>query len=143
MIAHQKNSLLSKGKDKKNDASSLGEEKFNEFLFFEYFEAYEFRNKKNEIFNKKFIFENHINNSLRMITGSDCHQWSYYPNEDEFSSSEYAFTFVKCLPCFKGLVMAITDTRRIKLTNSFFNPTETKLESINFRIDGEEHRIPL
>lgn len=143
MIAHQKNSLLSNGNHKKNDVSSLGEEKFNEFLFFEYFEAFEFRNKKNEIFNKKFILENHKNESLRMITGSDCHQWRVYPKEDESSTGEFAFTFIKCLPCFRGLVMAVTDTRRIKLTNSFFNPTEYRLENIIYKIDGEEHTIPL
>jgi len=143
MIAHQKNSLSSKGKDKQNDASALGKEKFNDFLFCEYFEAFEFRNKRNEIFNKKYIFENKINNSLRMITGSDCHQWSVYPKENESSTNEYSFTYIKCLPCFKGLVMAITDTRRIKLTNSFFNPIEKKLECIDFSIDGEIRSIPL
>jgi hypothetical protein len=139
MIAHQKNSLSSKGKSKQNDASTLGEQKFNEFLFFEYFEAYEFRNKKNELFNKKYIFENNFDSSLRMITGSDCHKWEVYPKEDESSTNEYAFTYIKCLPCFKGLVMAITDYRRIKLTNSFFNPTEAKLDSIKLKIDRIEH----
>ena len=143
MIAHQKNSLLSKGKSKKNDASTLGEKTFNELLFLEYFEAYEFRNKKNEIFNKAYIFENKFDNNLRMITGSDCHAWEVYPKEDKSSTNEYSFTFIKCLPCFKGLVMAITDNRRIKLTNSFFNPTATKLDSIKLRIKGIEHIIPL
>lgn len=143
MIAHQKNSLSSEGKEKQNDASTLGMAKFNDFLFFEYFEAFEFRNKKNEIFNKRYIFENNLNDDLRMITGSDCHQWSVYPKEDEFSTSEYSFTYIKCLPCFKGLVMAVTDIRRIKLTNSFFNPIEKKLECIDLSINEEMRSIPL
>ena len=143
MIAHQKGSLSSTQKSKKNDVSALGQEKLNEFLFSDYFEAYEFRNKKNELFNKKYIFDNELNTKMRMITGSDCHQWSVYPKEDETSTSEYALTYIKCLPCFKGLVMAITDSRRIKHTRSFFNPSEIKLDNISIQIRDRNYNIPL
>lgn len=143
MIAHQKNSLTTTGKAKKCDVASLGSEKFNEFLFTEYFEAYEFRNKKNEIFNKNYILSNNAEDELRFITGSDCHEWDVYPNEDAKSSNEYSFTFVKCLPTFKGLVMAITDHRRIKLVNSFFDPSFHSIEKLDIDIDGNKHQIPL
>ena len=143
MIAHQKNSLMSTSKSKKNDALSLGHDAFNEFLFTEYFEAYEFRNKRNELFNKKYIFDNNADHTLRMITGSDCHEWSVYPKEDATSNSDFVFTYFKCIPSFKGVVMAITDYRRIKMANSFFNPASNSLDAINFLIDGKEHIIPL
>lgn len=144
MIAHQKNSLTTTGKAKKCDVASLGNEKFNEFLFTEYFEAFEFRNKKNEIFNKNYIFNNNVENELRFITGSDCHDWSVYPREEDTGSfNELSFTFVKCLPTFKGLVMAITDYRRIKLVNSFFDPSSFSIDKFDIEIDGTTHQIPL
>ena len=143
MIAHQKSSLSSTQQAKKNDASTLGPEQLNEFLFTNYFEAYEFRNKKNELFNKHYIFSNKLENKMRMITGSDCHQWSVYPKEDETSKGDYSFTYIKCLPCFKGLVMAITDFRRIKYTRSFFNPSEIKLNTLDLKINEKHYSIPL
>lgn len=144
MIAHQKNSLTTTGKAKKCDAASLGNEKFNEFLFTEYFEAFEFRNKKNEIFNKNYIFDNNIENELRFITGSDCHDWSVYPREENAgSSNDFCFTFVKCLPTFKGLVMSITDYRRIKLVNSFFDPSSFSVDRFDIEINGTTHQLPL
>lgn len=43
------------------------------------------------------------------ITGSDCHVWNAYPNKDNNvkTSKEY-LTRVKCLPTFKGLVLALS-----------------------------------
>ena len=55
LIAHQKNSLGSK-KPRVNDASSVGEELFNELVFLDYFEAYEYKNQKNELFNKTYNY---------------------------------------------------------------------------------------
>ena len=143
MIAHQKNSLTSEGKPSKNDVLTLGKEKFNEFLFTEYFEAFEFRNKKNEIFNKKYIFKNGVEDDLRFITGSDCHDWRVYPNEEEGSENEFCFTYMKCLSTFRGVVMAMTDQRRIKLVNSFFNPNAICIDKIQFKIGDEEIDIPM
>ena len=39
--------------------------------------------------------------------------------------------------------MAITDYRRIKTVNSFFNPAETYLPSIKMTINGVDTEIPL
>jgi len=143
MIAHQKNTLTSTSKPKKNDALTLGKEKFNELLFTEYFEAFEFRNKKNDMFNKKYIFSNGVENDLRFITGSDCHDWTVYPMEDSLSKTDYSFTYVKCIPSFKGLVMAMTDHRRIKLVNSFFNPNALWLDKIELAIANQKIVIPM
>lgn len=142
LIAHQKGTLTSKV-SKKSDANTVGEEKFQEFLYTDFFEAFEFKNKKNEIFNKSYIFSNGIEEELRFVTGSDCHDWRFYPKENEKDTSEFRYTYVKCLPTFKGLVMAVTDYRRIKTVNSFFNPSEFFLPEIKIAINGVEKNIPL
>lgn len=144
MIAHQKNTLTSKAKAKKDDVLALGEDKFNEFLFLDYFQAYEFRNKKNQLYNKTYIDEKQLEDNLRMLTGSDCHDWNYYPRIDKNDKgSDFAFSYCKCLPTFKGLMMAVTDSRRIMLENSFFNPNAKVEETIKIQIDQRVIDIPL
>ena len=143
MIVHQKGSLSSNHKPGDHDANSLGESKLQEFLYTEYFEAYEFKNKKNEIFSKKYIVDKEYQDLLRLITGSDCHSWIHYPHIDEKDTEDFEFTWLKCLPTFRGLVMAMTDYTRIKRTNSFFSVDDKKLTHIDVVIDGEKKSIPL
>ncbi|MEE0127289.1 MAG: hypothetical protein UE116_03160 [Clostridia bacterium] len=141
MIAHQKETLSSK-KTRSNDVMSLGKEKFNELVFLDYFESFEFKNKRNEIFNKYYIENNKDNlksKDLRFITGSDCHKWNEYPEEDE----NFSFTYLKCLPTFRGLAMAVTNVKRIKLVNSFFTSSDNKVDNIKININGKEKIIPL
>lgn len=142
LIVHQKSSLTS-SRSYKNDANTVGKEKFQEFVYTDYFEAFEFKNRKNEVFNKSFLNAKNLTENIRFITGSDCHDWSCYPKETENDNTDFVYTYVKCLPCFKGLVMAITDHRRIKTVNSFFNPTETYIKSIQISIAGAKYDIPL
>jgi hypothetical protein len=142
LIAHQKSSLTS-ARAYQHDAKTAGENKFNEFVYTDYFEAFEFRNRKNEVFNKSFLNYTNQTENIRFITGSDCHDWRYYPKTKENDNDEFIYTYVKCLPNFRGLVMAITDHRRIKTVNSFFSPTETYLKQIEIKIDDTEHIIPL
>ena len=81
MIAHQKETLSSK-KTRNHDVMSLGEEKFDELVFLDYFESFEFKRKRNEIFNKNYIEKNkekYKDATLRFVTGSDCHIWAKYP----------------------------------------------------------------
>lgn len=141
MIAHQKESLTSK-KTRKHDVMSLGIKKFNDLVFMDYFESFEFKNKRNEIYNKNYIENNRENinsEDLRFITGSDCHIWEEYPIEDE----RFSFTYLKCLPTFRGLAMAITNTKRIKLVNSFFSSSDKKLDEIKILINNKEEKISL
>ena len=133
LIAHQKNSLSSQ-KPRKNDANSLGKNKFLEFVYSDYFEAFEFKNKRNEILNKNFLLQENLEDSLRFVTGTDCHDWSIYPREDHSDNvTDFPYTYAKCLPTFKGLVMAITDSSRLKLVNSFFNVDKFVLENIKIK----------
>lgn len=143
MIAHQKKTPGSQHKPHANDVMSLGKDVFNELVFMDYFDAYEFRNKKNEIHNKIYSFENCMEEKLRFLTGSDCHSWKYYPYTEENEKAEFKYTYIKSLPSFKGLAMAVTDHHRIELENSFYNPNEKYLKEVIIEIDGEKNVIPL
>lgn len=144
LIAHQKNTLTS-SKPRKNDANSLGNKQFLEFVYTDYFEAFEFKNRRNEVLNKDFLLKNDIDRKTSFVTGTDCHDWSVYPSEtpENLLTDEFPYTFAKCLPTFKGLVMAITDHNRLKRVNSFFNVDKKTLEEIKFEQAGETFVIPL
>lgn len=82
MIAHQKKTPTSLHKPHANDVMSLGREIFNELVFMDYFDAYEFRNKKNEIYNKIYNGQGEI----RAIFDEDGlkpnnYLKRYYPND--------------------------------------------------------------
>lgn len=141
MIAHQKKTPTSTQKPHKADVMSLGQKTFNELLFMEYFDAYEFRRRDNEIFNKKFSIDNDVKEKLRFVTGSDCHNWNYYPNSNE-NEEDVRFTYLKALPTFKGLVMAITDYHRINYSGSFWGQGRY-IKELCININGKENRIPL
>ena len=143
MIGHQKKSLMSTDEPKNNDVNSLGQEKFNEFIFSEYFDAFEFRNKNNDRNNKLFEAEHEVKDKIRFITGSDCHNWEHYPKTEGNDKKEFVFTYIKALPTFKGLAMAITDNNRINLKNNFFNPGEIFYPNIELEVEGEKITIPL
>lgn len=141
MIAHQKETLSSK-KTRNHDVMSLGEEKFDELVFLDYFESFEFKRKRNEIFNKNYIEKNkekYKDATLRFVTGSDCHIWAKYPEEND----DFSFTYLKCLPTFRGLAMAVTNTKRINYVNNFYSTTDKYLDSINIEIDNNKYDIKL
>lgn len=143
LIAHQKNTLSSHNQ-RKNDANSLGNNKFLEFVYTDYFEAFEFKNKRNEILNKNFLLQENLEGNVRFVTGTDCHDWSIYPREDHSDNvTDFPYTYAKCLPTFKGLVMAITDSSRLKLVNSFFNADKFVLENIKIKNNEKVIEIPL
>lgn len=141
MIAHQKETLSSK-ETRNHDVMSLGEEKFDELVFLDYFESFEFKRKRNEIFNKNYIEKNkekYKDVTLRFVTGSDCHIWAKYPEEND----DFSFTYLKCLPTFRGLAMAVTNTKRINYVNNFYSTTDKYLDSINIEIGTDEYDIKL
>jgi predicted ATPase len=144
LIAHQKNTLTSK-KPRDNDANILGNKKFLEFVYTDYFEAFEFKNKRNEVLNKTFLNQEGLEEKLRFITGTDCHDWSAYPAEVPLDNiEEFPYTYAKCLPTFKGLVMAMTDHTRLKTVNSFFNNSDkSSIESIELESHKRSISIPM
>lgn len=143
LIAHQKNTLSSIT-TKKNDANTVGESRFLEFIYTDYFEALEFKNRRNEVINKNYLTANKLEEKVRFITGTDCHDWSVYPAETPTDKlTTFPYTYAKCLPTFKGLVMAITDHNRLKLVDSFFTATQYTLPSIKIINNDEKIEIPL
>ena len=143
LIAHQKNTLSSQ-KAKKNDASILGEKRFYELVYSDYFEAFEFKNRRNEVINKNFLAEKGLEESIRFVTGTDCHDWSIYPREDSADRiEEFPFTYAKCLPTFRGLVMAVTDHSRLKRVDSFFSVDKYTLDKISVFSRSGPIDIPL
>ena len=141
MIAHQKETLSSK-ETRNHDVMSLGKEKFDELVFLDYFESFEFKRKRNEIFNKNYIEKNkekYKDATLRFVTGSDCHIWAKYPEEND----DFSFTYLKCLPTFRGLAMSVTNIKRINYVNNFYSTTDKYLDSINIEIDNNKYDIKL
>lgn len=147
MIAHQKQSITSASANKsKNDVSSLGAVKFNELIACEYFESLEFKSMKNGLFNNNYaIKKNKKYDQIRFITGSDCHDWNVYPKHDPEEADEinFEFTYLKCLPCFRGLAMAFSDTRRISISDCNFESRPNILKNISMTVNGKEYDIPL
>lgn len=143
-IAHQKESPTAP-KPRENDANSVGPDLYKEFLKLEYFEAYEYKNRKHELFNKSYAYSEDQLEQLRFITGSDCHVWSVYPAGDDKSDKnpDHPFTYLKCLPTFKGLAMAATDISRIKVVDSFFSCSTKTLKSIALTLNGKDIDVPL
>lgn len=97
VIGHQKNSPTSQKDQRKNDVSTLGKEKMEELIFIDYFDSFEYKNEKNEIFNNRYLkqMEKRLLD-VKFIVGSDCHQWKYYPKHDKTSNDENVeFSWIK------------------------------------------------
>ena len=61
---------------------------------------------------------------MRLLIGSDCHEWAAYPKHDSSADATDAFfTTIKALPTFKGLLMALSSpTTRIGLRQEELRP---------------------
>ena len=50
-----------------------------------------------------------VSANVLLVTGSDCHDWTVYPNHDAKNiNSQFHHSRAKILPTFKGLLMAVT-----------------------------------
>ena len=77
---------------------------------------------------------------VSLVTGSDCHQWECYPLHDKYSVKPESWqqTKMKCLPTFKGVLLALTspETR--------INPIEKENNGDFikwFSLDGKQYRV--
>ena len=146
LIAHQKGSALPKAEPQSLDLKSLGKEKMNELINVEYFDAMEYKNPERRVF--QTLFSKNINSKtydlVKFITGSDCHQWKHYPMHDvDTGDSEMQYTYLKCLPCFRGLVMSVTDFSRISCNEDIFKNVSSYINSIELLNNGIKETIPL
>lgn len=138
LIAHQKSGVRSNNHNE--NLSKIGEDKFDNIIGIDYFDAVEFRSGKVEGILKDYKREKDLNN-LRYITGTDCHNWSVYPQQDENDKTDIQYSYLRCLPTFKGLVMSLTDSKRV--TTAYYEINKPFIESLEISINGEKNIIPL
>lgn len=146
LIVHQKGSALPRANPSNADLKSLGKEKMNELINIEYFDAMEYKKPEQRVY--QTLFSNSLNTKtydlVKFITGSDCHQWEHYPMHDiETGDVEMQYTYLKCLPCFRGLVMAVTDFSRIGCSDQIFADVSYYLDKIDLINNGVHETIPL
>lgn len=137
LIAHQKGKIFYKNK---RDLSSQGESVFKRVISAKYFDAVEFSNELREQHLIDYKNKNDLD-ELTWITGSDCHTWSVYPKAEKAKDRVPILTHIDALPTFKGLVMSITDSRRIYQQKPAIKLPY--LDEIQISIDGVKKKIPL
>jgi len=113
LIAHQKCDYKSE-KPQKTSLSCIGQDAFYKFIGCEFFDSLEIQNSKVEGILKNRFEEDGIQN-VQLVVGSDCHEWSAYPAH-HLGARNSELLYMKSLPTFQGLVMAITDSSRIYKT---------------------------
>lgn len=142
LIGHEK----SAGQERKCDISSLGHELADEVILTEFVDAIELKNRHKELDIKELI-SSYSKTDVPFVLGGDCHDWSVYPCKDQTfvgREDETAFSRVKCLPSFKGLVMAITDHSRIKVgDHAFFSAASAMQETLDLSVGGDKVSVPL
>lgn len=142
LIAHQKGSVSSIYPPMENDANVVGDERFNEFLNTEYFDSYEFKKFSNGIFNKLFAKnKNERYEMVRFVTGSDCHNWCDYFKLVQ--KNDFQYTYLKCLPTFKGVMLALTDYSRISNTDALFAQNMAEFNNVILTCNGAKLEIPI
>lgn len=121
LIVHQKQSL---NNDSGNHASLSGATS-SPYVFIKvgYIDCLEYNRPKVEGIIKSNLRD--VKLEFPLITGSDCHDWSAYPYKSHKSEKgEICFTNFKCLPTFKGLLLAITSFKtranRVPNTNNHY-----------------------
>lgn len=138
LIAHQKSGI--RANNQNENLSKIGESEFDYIIGIDYFDAVEFRSGKVEGILKDYKKEKDLDN-LRYITGTDCHDWSVYPQQDKKDKSDIKYSYLKCLPTFKGLVMSLTDSKRV--TTAYYELKQPFINNINLSVNGSQYTIPL
>lgn len=75
-----------------------------------YINALEYQKPNVEGIIKNNLFE--YDETIALVTGSDCHDWRYYPKHDrDAQENEHYFSKCKILPSFKGLLLGLTSPK--------------------------------
>lgn len=143
LIAHQKCDYSDSTRQVPTSFSSAGIEMFYQYIGCEYFDALEIQTTKVEgILKSRFYDDAQIKKDIPpLIIGSDCHDWDVYPSHDNRNIKTIDFNYIKSEPSFRGLVMAMTETRRFK--KSVPQQKRDTLKEIIFQIDGSIRNIPM
>jgi predicted ATPase len=136
LIACQRNSL--ENHDGKHNSLSESTKDADNLIMSGYINALEFQRPNVEGIIKNNLKDIPVN--IGLVMGSDCHDWSVYPNHDKKNgNNQFTHSRAKILPTFKGLLMAITspETRinQQKSKNTYyineFRIGEEKVELVN------------
>lgn len=138
LIVHQKCDPSS-SKGQTNNAAAHGVERFNELVSYDYFDSVEFKNYKVEGFLRAHKAKYGV--EFNSLCGSDCHVWEKYPKHDEEDKTVFHPCFIKSLPTFKGLAMALTGDNRIVFAHRDLR--KPYLDKIEFDIRGTHYSISL
>lgn len=116
LIACQRNSLDKH--DGKHNSLSESTKDSETLIKTGYINALEFQRPNVEGILKNNLRDIPVN--IGLVMGSDCHDWSVYPNHDKtHGNKQFSHSRAKILPTFKGLLMAITSPEtRINQQNS-------------------------
>lgn len=101
LIAHQRSSF-----DRPSRHDSLGDATDNPLKYIGFIDALEYNKSRVE----GILIDNLLSVETKpaLLKGSDCHDWTVYPNHDKKTKTEKYFTKIRALPTFKGLLMALT-----------------------------------
>lgn len=138
LIVHQKSGV--RAENQNENLAQVGEEKFDEIIGVEYFDAVEFRSGKVEGILNNYKTEKNLYN-LRYITGTDCHVWDVYPQQTRKDKSDIKYSYLKCLPTFKGVVMSLTESKRV--STSEYSIAKPFIEELNISINGKDKKVKL
>lgn len=143
LIAHQKCDYSDSTRQVPTSFSSAGVEMFYQYIGCEYFDALEIQTTKVEgILKSRFYDDVRIKKDIPpLIIGSDCHDWDVYPSHDNRNIKTIDFNYIKSEPSFRGLVMAMTETRRFR--KSIPQQKRDTLKELLFQIDGNIRNIPM
>lgn len=143
LIAHQKCDYSDSTRQVPTSFSSAGVEMFYQYIGCEYFDALEIQTTKVEgILKSRFYDDVRIKKDIPpLIIGSDCHDWDVYPSHDNKNIKTIDFNYIKSEPSFRGLVMAMTETRRFR--KSIPQQKRDTLKELLFQIDGNIRNIPM
>lgn len=107
LIAHQRSSITVKRSSGKHHSLSESVDNAEEWIKAGFINALEYQNPRIQGMIKNNLKD--IKTKFATITGSDCHVWNAYPNKDNnIQEKKEYLTTVKCMPTFKGLLLAFS-----------------------------------
>ncbi|QLY40720.1 hypothetical protein HF295_07600 [Hujiaoplasma nucleasis] len=152
LIAHQKGPYMNRSMKTENDFTNLSYQIKEKLLFIKYFDALEFKQLRSNISLKSYLRGKAIN----FISGSDCHNWNFYPmnSEKELNTHSkliqkednrrFEYTYLKCDSSFEGLKIALTGDSDSRIYLSEPNVEDrVYLKSLDVKVSGNPINIPL
>lgn len=137
LIVHQTTDINNKKVNGKNDFSKIEENRKNQLLYYDYFTLYEAKQHRFRIAFEGYKKRKCISGNF--ITGSDCHDWTKYPNDD----INFEFSYIKSNYTFEGLKIAVTGNGERRIFNKKPLFDEKIVDNIKIKMGNDIKEIPL